>query len=424
MDHLNLFNAYKNKSNNHEDELTRSFLILLKNISVVQMLFFEMVRKEMEDIDIESIVTGELSIEEVHTQLSNTNDLFNSEIVDGRTLVSIIISDDKLEAEVNVRNDDRQARYDGVITGYPSWIFIVENKPSKENIWLGQLNPNVSEEKDIKIIEKPCCLSWREVITGLNTLVQNRMINGFELQAVEDFIEYVDNEYPWINPYTTFGVCKGNTYLLNKRCISIMANCEINGENRDVKYHRGWKHYIESGVNTVKQIALLDANESNKGFTIDLWLNAGDTMSAAKETFKNLNVENLLGLQNQGFKLSNNFHISYRSSNLLWFEGSLTFEEYIRFWKLEYINLRQIKREEFNDYFNFLEDNNLILSEDRSIIHEKILSKKYDRLNICPGISIRYIWDGQTAIDFDKSNDFDKELNEKLIVAINTIGGL
>ncbi|NMA85018.1 MAG: hypothetical protein GX962_14280 [Epulopiscium sp.] len=423
MDHLNLFNAYKNKSNNHEDELTRSFLILLKNIPVVQMLFFEMVRKEMEDIDIESIVTGELSIEEVHTQLSNTNDLFNSEIVDGRTLVSIIISDDKLETEVNVRNDDRQARYDGVITCYPSWIFIVENKPSKENIWLGQLNPNVSEEKDIKIIEKPCCLSWREVITGLNTLVQNRMINGFELQAIEDFIEYVDNEYPWINPYTTFGVCKGNTYLLNKRCISIMSNCEINGENREVKYHRGWKHYIESGVNTVKQIAL-DANESNKGFTIDLWLHAGDTMSAAKETFKNLNVENLLGLQNQGFKLSNNFHISYRSSNLLWFEGSLTFEEYIRFWKSEYTNLRQIKREEFNDYFNFLEDNNLILSEDRSIIHEKILSKKYDRLNICPGISIRYTWDGQIAIDLDKSNDFDKELNEKLIVAFNTIGGL
>jgi hypothetical protein len=152
-----------------------------------------MVRREMANIDIESIVTGGLAIEEVHTQLSNTNDLFSSEIVDGRTLVSIIISDDKLKTEINVRNDDRQARYDGVITCYPSWIFIVENKPSRENIWVGQLNPNVSEDKDIKIIEKPCCLSWREVITGLNTLVQNRMISGFELQAVEDFIEYVDN---------------------------------------------------------------------------------------------------------------------------------------------------------------------------------------------------------------------------------------
>ena len=423
MDHLNLFNSYKNKSNNHEDELTRSFLILIKNIPVVQMLFFEMVRREMANIDIESIVTGGLAIEEVHTQLSNTNDLFSSEIVDGRTLVSIIISDDKLKTEINVRNDDRQARYDGVITCYPSWIFIVENKPSRENIWVGQLNPNVSEDKDIKIIEKPCCLSWREVITGLNTLVQNRMISGFELQAVEDFIEYVDNEYPWINPYTSFGVCKGNVYLLNKRCVSILGDCEFKGIKREVKYHRGWKHYIESGENTIKQIAL-DANETDKGFTIDLWLYAGDTMSAARETFSKLDVEKLLALQNQGFNLSSNFHLSYRSSNLLWFEGSLTFEEYIRFWKSEHINLRQLKREEFIDYFNFLEDSNIILREDRSIIQEKILSKKYDRLNICPGISIRYTWDEQTAIDLDRTDYFDKDLLQKLNIAFNTIGGV
>lgn len=147
-------------------------------------------------------------------------------------------------------------------------------------------------------------------------------------------------------------------------------------------------------------------------------------MSAARETFSKLDVEKLLLLENQGFKLSNNFHLSYRSSNLLWFEGSLTFEEYIRFWKSEHINLRQLKREEFIDYFNFLEDSNIILREDRSIIQEKILSKKYDRLNICPGISIRYTWDEQTAIDLDRADSFDKDLLEKLNIAFNTIGGV
>ncbi len=204
---------------------------------------------------------------------------------------------------------------------------------------------------------------------------------------------------------------------------SILGDCEFKGIKREVKYHRGWKHYIESGENTIKQIAL-DANETDKGFTIDLWLYAGDTMSAARETFSKLDVEKLLALQNQGFNLSSNFHLSYRSSNLLWFEGSLTFEEYIRFWKSEHINLRQLKREEFIDYFNFLEDSNIILREDRSIIQEKILSKKYDRLNICPGISIRYTWDEQTAIDLDRTDYFDKDLLQKLNIAFNTIGGV
>lgn len=358
MNHLNIFHPYKNKPHHHEDELTRSFLILLKNIPVVQMMFFEMVQQEMKDTEAESITLRNLSIEEMYTQKSSEDRSFLSKI-EGRKLVSIIISDDKLETDATVKNDDRLARYDGVVlcnSNSDSWVFIIENKPSKENIWLRQLNPNVREEQEINIISKPCCLSWRDIIASLNSLIQNRMFYGFELQAVEDFLEYVDETFPQLNPYTSFEVCKGNIDLLNKRCRAIMANCEINGEKREVKYHRGWKYYIESGVNTVKQIAL-DANESKNGFTIDLWLHAGDTMSSARETYSKLNKDKLLKLEEKGFELSNNFHVSYRSRNLLWLKNSpLTFEKYIDFWLTQYREkkIKQIKRKDFNNYFKFL----------------------------------------------------------------------
>ena len=365
MDHLNIFNSYKNKSNNHEDELTRSFLILLKNIPIVQVMFFEMVRNELPEYKIESISSGDLSVEEVHTQLSNSNDLFTSDIIEGRTLVSVIISDDKLESETTVRNDDRQARYDGVILCNPSWLFIVENKPSRDNIWLGQLNPNISEELDIKIKEKPCCLSWRRIISGLNSLIKNNMIVGLEGVLIDNFIEYVDNEYSWINPSTTFGVCKDNVYLLNKRCITAMSNVNVKGIKPEVHYHKGWKHYIESGQNTIKQIAL-DANSDGSDWTVELWLYAGDTMNSAKETFEKLNLEKLHILQSQGYDISKNFHVSYRSSNLLWFDGSLTMEEYIKYWKNEFKTLKQAKKTEFSDLFNKLEIEHMILPEDRS----------------------------------------------------------
>lgn len=252
------------------------------------------------------------------------------------------------------------------------------------------------------------------------------MLHGFELQAVEDFLEYVDETFPKLNPYTSFEVCKGNIDLLNKRCRAIVANCEINGEKREVKYHRDWKYYIESGVNTVKQIAL-DANESKNGFTIDLWLNAGDTMNSAKETYSKLNREKLLNLQEKGFQLSNNFHVSYRSKNLEWLKnGSLSFAEYIDFWLAQYQknNIRQIKRNEFESYFKFLENNGLISEIDLKRMEEKIFSKRYDRLNICPGFTIRYSWDGQTAIELDRENKFEKEFYEKLMEAFDAIGGL
>ena len=98
-------------------------------------------------------------------------------------------------------------------------------------------------------------------------------------------------------------------------------------------------------------------------------------MSAAKETFSKLDVNKLLDLRNLGFKLSSNFHISYRSSNLLWFKGLLSFEDYIEFWKKEYVNLKQIKRENFTEYFKYLEDNNLI-EKKIGDIQESIINKK------------------------------------------------
>ncbi len=423
MNHLNIFNAYKNKSNNHEDELTRSFLILVKNIPMVQVMFFEIIRKEMPEESISSIAGGDLSVEEVYTQLSDTNDIFSSGLVDGRTLVSIIISDDKFEGEANVQNEDRKARYDGVALCNPSWIFIIENKPSKENIWTRQFNPNIPENVDVTIVDKPCCLSWRGILSGLNALIQNNMVRGIEQILIEDFIEYVDNEYAWLNPYTTFEVCKGNTYLLDKRCISAISNFLIKGKRAEVKYHRGWKHYIESGRNTVKQIAL-DSSKNGEEWSITVWLHAGDTMSAARESFENIDIDKLLELKAQGFKIETNFHIAYRSSNLLWFDGGLSLEEYLSYWKKEYKNLRQIKRPEFLSYFNELESNGMIPAQDRSTIQEKIINKNYPNLNICPGLTMTYTWDSKTAISLDKSGKFDEDFTKKVTDAFNVIGGI
>ncbi|QNU67676.1 hypothetical protein EHE19_004165 [Ruminiclostridium herbifermentans] len=423
MNHLNVFNAYKNKSNSHEDELTRSFLILVKNIPMVQVMFFELIRKEMYEENIHSIASGDLSVEEVHTQLSDTNNIFTSGLVDGRTLVSVIISDDKFEGGANVQNEDRKARYDGVVLCNPSWVFIIENKPSKDNIWTRQLNPNIPDSVEVKIVDKPCCLSWRAILTGLNSLIQNSMLNGIEKVLVEDFIEYVDNEYSWLNPYTTFEVCKGNTYLLDKRCNLALSNFLIRGKKPEVKYHRGWKHYIESGKNTVKQIAL-DSSKNGEGWSITVWLHAGDTMSAAKESFKNMDTDKLLELKLQGFDIEPNFHVSYRSSNLLWFSGNLTLEQYLRYWKKEYKNLRQIKRPEFMTYFDEMEASCMIGADDRNIIQEKIMNKNYPNLNICPGFTITYTWDSKSAIKLDKCGKFEEDFMKKVNSAFAVIGGI
>jgi hypothetical protein len=107
-----------------------------------------------------------------------------------------------------------------------------------------------------------------------------------------------------------------------------------------------------------------------------------------------------------------------------WFNGSLAIEEYLRFWKREYKFLKQVKRADFVKLFDTLERNRIIGTEDRSIIQEKILSKNYDKLNICPGFLIKYSWPSQIAISLDKSNKFETDFRDKVKDAFSAFGGI
>ncbi len=419
MDHLNLFNPYRNKSSNHEDELTRAFLILLKNIPLVQMMFFDMVSKELSEYNIGSISLGGLFIEEVFTQISNNNDIFKNESANGRNLISIIISDDSFLTETKVTDDTRQARYDGVVFCEPNWCFIIENKPNKDNIWLRQLNPNIPSESEIKVFEKPCCLSWRHILSTITELVSKGLVNGSDRVLIEDFIEYVDSEYSWINPFTKFNVCKNNIYLLNRRCISIMEN--YNSESKEqVQYHKGWKYYINSGCTIIKQIAL-DAEQSNDDWVISLWLYAGDTMLSSRETYNKLNIDKLLSLKKIGFNITTNFHVSYQSSGLVGDDKKNEdyLKIYVEYWKNNYVQLKQVKKDEYDNYFNKLKSDGIIDENFINKLKEKVFNKRYEKLNICPGLLIKYTWESSRAIELDDKNKFTDDFREKINLAFD-----
>ncbi|WP_010289429.1 hypothetical protein [Kurthia massiliensis] len=394
---------------------------MVKNIPAVQNLFFELVRKQLSDIEIEeqmpSISLGELVVQSVHTQIGNTNAMFSQ--LEDYKVVSVIISDDRLDEHNPINNSERNARYDGVIFADPGWLIIIENKPLRHHIWLDQLNPSLNEEAHI--IHKPCALSWRDLIERLNMLVINGILKGLELQLVEDFLEFVDQEFSYINPYTQFGVCKGNSYLLDKRCVDLLNQLIIDGEKAEVNYHRGWTHYANSNRKSVKQIAL-DAQVDGDDWKITLYLYAADTMSSAKYTYSQLQQEAFMKLKEQGFSLWSNFHISFRSSNLFWSDGQMTLESYIDYWLKNAASLKQIKREQFEEEFLAFEEAGLTTVEDRDSIKEKLLDKSYQTLNICPGIGIAYTWSSKDAIELDKHQQFLPDLKQKIRLAFAALG--
>ena len=395
MNRLNIFNTFKSKSNEHEDSLTRNFLALIKNIPTLQFMFLNMIKTEMNRDESEKLIIDDLYLESIHTQISNSNQLLKSNLIENRNLVSVVISDKKYSTNESIRHSDRKAIYDGVIFCKPNWVIIIENKPFIKNIWLDQLNPNVIDQ-DISIIAKPCCLEWQDIISNINELISNESLDRLERLISEDFIEYIDNSYPELSPYSNFTICKNNELLLKKRCINAMSKLKIDNLENNVMHHRGWKYYVPSNKLTVKKIAL-DATSNGINWTIDLLMFVGDTMNSARTSYEKMDISKLEKLVENGFHVSKNFHVSIRSSNLAYFEGTLTIEEYINYWKRNYSNLRQIKKAEFENIFQNLKEDGIISESDYPKIDKDILSKNYSKLNICPGFSVSYSWTSQNA---------------------------
>lgn len=62
-------------------------------------------------------------------------------------------------------------------------------------------------------------------------------MHGAEGMIVQDFLEFVDTEFAYLNPYTSLAVCKDNDYLLTRRCDAAMEELAL----EHVTYKQGWK---------------------------------------------------------------------------------------------------------------------------------------------------------------------------------------
>ena len=417
MDHLNLFNYFESRKPQHEDVLTRNFLLLLKNIPLVQVGFFEGIRDAMakKQVPLESAAQGVLKLTEIYTQVDNNDSLFKT--MSDVNMLSIIISDDAFQTDHTVNNDDRHARYDGVVVCEPSWVFIIENKPSVHNIWENQLNPNLSGTREVNLIPEPCTLSWRDVLSLLNELLSGSSLTPLEHTMISEFIEYVDENYAWLNPYHRFDLCKSSKYLLDRRCCSVM---EAYGDNVQVGYHKGWKHYINVGNEYVQEIALDSEMIDKKTWAIHLWMYAGDIMSSARKTYQHVNVDKLLALSQNDphYQLSANMHFSFRSTGLLWTDCPLSFREYVEYWK-SHPDIKQLKRDALATYLESLIQDGVVSDTQRSEFDTQILAKKYQNLNVCPGFLVKYTWCQSDAIALDNKKAFEAEFCEKVRTVLN-----
>lgn len=417
MDRLNYFSPYQSKGSWHEDQLTRAFLVVVRMVPLAFSAFLDLVRD------------GQLARTSAWP-LPSTTELLTSEIeiqtqknsvpqTTGR-LVSIIMTDEAWKPEGVVTNSSRGARYDGIISFDPLWIIVIENKPSSDNIWEEQANPNLPEGHQIEIDGKLVVLRWRNVVERLTALLAGKLLHGAECMIVDDFLQFVVADFPYLNPYDTFGQCKNSRQLLERRCRNVLESVA----SGRVAWQPKWGTYyiLLNQPSPVKMCGLYPEGEADEIHQIRLAIYPGDSMVQARSFFAHArrdSTDALLALRDQGWTISPNFHFGFiRRGFGHGVHTSLTLEEYIRHWTDRPIEQLSLDERTFETVLNAFAGSGMIDGSDIPSVLAG-LPPSARTVNVIPGIEVVFDWPLNQAVELDRKGgmveEFKRKANEALV---------
>jgi hypothetical protein len=296
---------------------------------------------------------------------------------------------------------------------------VIENKPRSGNVWFGQLNPSRQNLADDTIVySNPIFLEWKEIIKQLNHLLTVPTISGYEKIMIEDFLSYIDECFPFLNPYDSFHQCKGNTELINRRINNLLKS--ISSDESKVNYHKNGSSYIQTPYHQIERICL-SLNQDEKEYSIELGLYFADTQRQATSFYKS--NPKIGPLKNTKWSISPYFHVSFMSSGLIWFESEDS-EHYLQFWKDNVEEIHQQKRDDVPNYFKRLVHEKVIKmpKEAKEQLDKKFYKTTMPNLNICPGFGIVFEVNASNAEELDKSGKLKFIIAEKIKEGLKVVG--
>jgi len=416
MERLNYFSPYQSKGAWHEDQLTRAFLVVVRMVPLALAALLDLIRDEQVIRGSESPIPSstELLTNEVEMQTQK-----NSIPQTTGRLVSVMMTDEEWKPEQDVVASDRGARYDGILSFDPRWIIVIENKPSSQNIWEEQVHPNLPEGHDIEIDPLAIVLRWRKVVERLTALVSANVLHGAERIIVDDFLQFVDEEFPYLNPYDTFGQCKTLALLLKRRCRTILESVAPGRVQWQPKW--GTSYILLNQPSPVKMCGLFPEPDGDEVQKVQLAIYPGDTMAQARAFFahfRSYGVDRLVALRNRGWRIRPNFHFGFiRRGFGHGVNTRLSLEEYIRYWTEHPIEQVSLTEGTFASVLHEFVNTGML---DESDIGKVVagLPPTARNFNVIPGIEMLFDWSLGQAVEIDRRDgmveEFKRTANEAL----------
>ena len=397
--HINAFIGYEKKPHHHEDNLTRAFLLVLRGVPVAHAAWLDLVDRAHRANEVAGVPRlHELPSPRVDTQVGAIPGGVNK-------VISLVQTDEQVFKEQDLEPSQRQQRLDGIVV-YDQLALVAENKPSHRNIWDGQLRINVPD--GVELDPRAACITWKDIVEAWGQLLEAGHLGLAETVLLGDFLDYIEEFFPTLRPYSKVGLCGPDHERLGRRCKALLV--AVAGEEH-VRYHRGWGWYLslDGRHQPAKQLGLIIHGEG-EDTTIDLDVCPGYTTTQGRAMMEKVDLADVLALGDLGWSMWTNFHFMHMQKILWWSESTHSLPEYWQLWSEHPEWLRQWKEPEFEEAWALMVKLGLASTEDRAAFEHRVLKTRRKKINFCPGLVLRRSWPLDEAALLDSRGTLEADV--------------
>lgn len=377
--HMNVFEPYVSKAAHHEDTLTRAFLLVLRGVPVAHAAWLSLVDRAHR-------LNKGAGVPPLYGLGAPVVASQTSAVSDGvRRVLSVVQTDEDYFREVDATASERRQVLDGVVTYDDALAIVIENKPSRGNIWEGQLDVRVPSTAEFD--PRVACVTWKDIVAAWAGLLEAGHLGAAEALLLGDFLDYVEARFSRLRPYSNVGMCGSDIGRLKRRSRMVLTSI---ASPDVVRYQQGWGWFIHvpSG-RSATHVALIPRRRGTALYLM-IEIDPGDTTNQARALYDGVSRDEIAALAKVGWTVEPNFHFMHVTKNLFWTKCQLSFEEYWAFWSTHKDWIRQWRRDQFEDLFQDLVRAGLAAADDRAGFDRHVLNTGRTTINVCPGLTLRW----------------------------------
>ena len=235
------------------------------------------------------------------------------------------------------------------------------------------------------------------------------MVSGAERELLNDFLAFVDKNFPQLGPFNTIERCAGEPSRIWRRLHAILS--EVLGTDDTTL----------PGIHTSVKLARLEYEDEKRLVKLRMW--PADTLEQARSFYaRPETVEQILTLQNEGWRLSPNFHFGFMATGYCWADTAIPVEEYMRYWLKCIHGAGQIERRDWDRYWRDLVTEKIAKPENRESFDRYFTNTGRASATPRPGIQCAFDWRLDEAERLDGRGYLRNAVRERINELLEALG--